>query len=356
MKSTTSLESRLNVLYTTGMQRLNQEQLAFALEDFQQVLAIAQETDQPQYQIDALYQIGTIHFQLKHHAWSIHCLKQALKIAKPHPVLAQVAPIYNQIGRVYCASGQYSQALRYSAQALEHFLKLSDFNGIAITLNDLGEIYNHLGLFEQTLQCCRKALVIFQDLPETSPAQNEDTQKYEASILHNLGVAEFKLGRFRQALAFLTQALTLRQKNCQSCFSIAGTSTCIPKDSQKCGETAATLTQLGTVHLTLGESKKALDAYQKAAKIYQINGKIEEQAKLINLIGLVCYKNNQISHALWYHLTAIELFNKVKKIENQEENLPHILTIYQQFNLTDEGVKVFHRVQELSHLMGSEVG
>ncbi len=355
MKSTASLESRLNVLYTTGVQRLNQEQLTSALEDFQQVLAIAQETDQRQYQIDALHQIGYIHYQLKHNAWSIHCLKQALKIAKPNPVLSQVAPIYNQIGRVYFTSGQYSQALRYSAQALEYFLQLSDFNGIGITLNDLGEIYNHLGLFEQTLQCCRKALVIFQDLAETSSTQNEDTRNYEAFALHNLGVAEFKLGRSRQALAFLTQALTLRQKNCQSCFSISGTRTCVAKNPKNCSATAETLTQLGTVHLTLGEYKKAVDAYQKAAKIYQINGQVEAQAKLINFIGLACYKSQQISHALWYHLTALELFNKVEYAENQENNLPHLLTIYQQFNLTDEGAKVFHRVQELRHLMGSEV-
>ncbi|EAW33958.1 tetratricopeptide repeat protein [Lyngbya sp. PCC 8106] len=356
MKSTSSLQSRLKVLRKTGLQQLNQEQLLPALNTFQQVLAIAQETESLEYHVEALHQIGLIHYSLKHYTWSINCLKQIIKLADANSNSLRVATVYNDIARVYCATKQYSQALRYSAQALENFLKLSHLKGIGMTLNYLGEIYNHLGMFEQTLQCCRKALLIFQYLDDTIQEDNLKNSVHEAAALHNLGLAEYHLDRPRQALAFLNQALNIRQKLCSAKQNQAQDEQKYSAKSVKIySEIAKNLGQIGIVYFSIKEYKTAIDFYKNAIKIYQQHHQLEEQAKLMNYIGIACYKKADISQALWYHLRALELFEKIQNSQYKENYLPHILSVYQRFNICDQGVKLYQRVQELFQVMETEV-
>lgn len=355
MNSTSSLQSRLQVLRQTGTQQFNEEQFIPALSTFQQILAIAQETETLADHIDALHKIGLIHLCLKHYSWSLHCLKKILKLANPDSIKA--ATVCNDISRVYCATKQYSQALRYSAQALEIFLELSHLNGVGITLNYLGEIYNHLGAFEQTLQCCRKALMIFQDINETLGEDSLKGSIHEAAALHNLGIAEYHLDRDRQALAFLNQALSIRKKLCLACKKESkGYGNCSEKSTKICSELAKTLGQIGIVYFSLKQYNTAIEYYQKAIKIYQKNNQREEQAKIMNYIGLACYKNSNVSYALWYHLKAFEIFEEIYEAQSNPNYLPHILSVYQRFNLSDQGVKLYRRVQELSRIMGTEVG
>lgn len=354
MKSTSSLQSRLKVLHQTGVQQLSQEQLVSALNTFQQMLAIAQETESLEYHVEALHKIGIIHYSLKHYTGSIHCLKQIIKLAPAESKSVRVAKVYNDIARVYCATKQYSEALRYSAQALEIFIKIPNINGVGMTLNYLGEIYNHLGLFEEALQSCHKALVIFQDINDTVQEENLKNSIYEAAALYNIGLAEYHLGRPRQALAFLNQALEIRQKLCSSCS--AKNQNKLPENPIKVySETAKTLGQIGIVYFSMNNYKTAIEFYQKAIKIYQQNNLQEELAKLMNYIGLACYKQNHISQSLWYHLKAWELFEKIQDPQQKDNYLPHILSVYQRFNLADDGVKLYQRVQQLFHLMGTEV-
>ena len=355
MKSTSSLQSRLKTLHKTGVQQLNEQQFVSALNTFQQVLAIAQETESLEYHVEALHQIGIIHYSLKHYTWSIHCLKQIIQLAPVDSKSLRVAMVCNDIARVYCATKQYSQALRYAAQALEVFLKLSNLNGIGITLNYLGEIYNHLGMFEQTLQCCRKALIIFQELNDTIQEENLKNSIYEAAALHNLGLAEYHLDRPRQALAFLNQALNIREKLCSGSAKNPQKNGFQTTDVKARSEMAKTLGQIGIVYFSLKEYKTALEFYQKAVKIYQMNNQQEEQAKLMNYIGLACYKKADISKALWYHLKAFELFEQIPGCPSKENYIPHILSVYQRFNLSDSGVKLYQRVQELFQMMRTEV-
>ncbi len=353
MKPTSSLESRLKILHKIGLKQFNQEQLLPALNTFQKVLAIAQETESLEYHVEALHRIGMILYSLQQYSASLHFFKQIIKRASAKSKSVRVARVYNDIARVYCATQHYSEALRYSAQALEIFIQISNIKGVGMTLNYLGEIYNHLGLHEQALQCSQKALMIFQDIQEIEGEENLNHSISEATALYNIGLAEYHLSRPYLALAFLNQALTIRQKICSSDLED------FPKKSEKLlkfdSELAKTLGQIGIVYFSLKNYKNARYFYQKAVKIYQKNHQQQEQAKLMNYIGIACYKQNHISQSLWYHLKALELFETLKDPQHQENTLPHILSVYQRFKLSDEGVTLYQQVQKLFQKMGTEV-
>ena len=346
MKSTSFLQSRLKSLHQTALKQLNEQQWVPALKTFQQVLAIAQETDSLQYRVEALHQIGTIHYSLKHYSLSIRCLKQILHLAPADSKSLRVATVCNDLARVYCAGKQYSQALRYAAQALEIFLKLSHLSGIGVTLNYLGEIYNHLGMFERAVECCGKALVIFQDFKDRPSEDGFKNRIHEAAALHNLGFAEYHLDRPGPALAFLERALEIREK-----LRSGGEKTGAKIDS----ETAKTLGQMGIVYFALKDYETALICYERAAKIYGQNDQSEERGKMMNYMGAACYKNGEISQALWYHLKALELLESLPNSRPKDNCLPHILSVYQRFNLSDQGVKLYRRVQQLVQMMETEV-
>ena len=195
---------------------------------------------------------------------------------------------------------------------------------------------------------------IFQDINDTVKEKNLKNSIYEAAALHNIGLAEYHLARPRQALAFFNQALEIRQKQCSSCP--AKNQHKFPENPIKIySVTVQTLGTLGIVYFSMNNDQTAIEFYQKAIKIYQQNNQQEELAKLMNYIGLACYKQNHISQSLWYHLKAWELFEKIQYPQQKDNYLPHILSVYQRFNLADDGVKLYQRVQQLFHLMETEV-
>ncbi|MDY7023973.1 MAG: tetratricopeptide repeat protein, partial [Cyanobacteriota bacterium] len=147
------------------------------------------------------------------------------------------------------------------------------------------------------------------------------------------------------------------KKLCLACKKESkGYGNCSEKSTKICSELAKTLGQIGIVYFSLKQYNTAIEYYQKAIKIYQKNNQREEQAKIMNYIGLACYKNSNVSYALWYHLKAFEIFEEIYEAQSNPNYLPHILSVYQRFNLSDQGVKLYRRVQELSRIMGTEVG
>ncbi|MGL5081127.1 MAG: tetratricopeptide repeat protein [Microcoleaceae cyanobacterium] len=348
------LQSRLETLHQTGQQYLQQGEFLAALKLFQQLLAIAEETANTALQAEGLIQIGTIHYHLEHSAWAIKCFERALIFAQQLQSSQKIAEIYQGIGRVYFSSKQYSQALRFYVNALETLQDQSDLLGMSSTLNCLGEVYNTIGLFEEARRCCRKALLIVEELEKSSEAQDLNLQKpFKALILHNLGVAEYHRGRIHQALAYLLQALAVQQKlnHCQS----ENPDACHFSSRKVALQSAKTLQQIGTVYLALEKFNKAFDAYQKAEKIYQVYEQPEVYAQVLNFLGLSCYQQGNTSQSLWYHVKALEQFNQLERVTSELGKLPHILTIYREFDLLDEGVKLYRRTQELLKMLGSEV-
>ncbi|NJK37599.1 MAG: tetratricopeptide repeat protein [Oscillatoriales cyanobacterium RM1_1_9] len=359
MEPTTSVQSDLAALYQTGQAQLHQGQFLPALKVFQKLLTLAQtrehSDDITALQVDGLIEIGKIHRHLQHFAWSIKCFERALSVIGPADNSLKQGGIHQEIGQVYWISRQYSPALRAYVKALEIFQHHSDLEGICSVLNHLGEVYNAIGLFDQALRSCQKALMILKTLeqmPEPCPRLSPDQK---ALILYNLGVTQAQTRRYPQALAYLSQALAIQQQLHRHGQSPETSPNQV--STQKLAlQSADTLKQMGTVYLFQGKHYPAFEAYQKAERIYRTTGQLEPHAEVLDYLGIICYRRGNKSQALWYHLKALEQFKTLENWINQPEKLPHILTVYRQFNLSNEGVRLYRRSQELIEILGSEVG
>ncbi|MGF1491879.1 MAG: tetratricopeptide repeat protein [Microcoleaceae cyanobacterium] len=355
--STLFSESQINLLSSAGQQQLQQGQFSEALRSFQKLLSIAEQGNLRCLKVEGLIQIGSIHYYLGHYAWSIRCFEQALKQVQDLSIkqgpqrtkqLNKRAEIYAWIGQAYYTSHQYSKALKSYTQALDILKTTAHPIGMGSVLNRLGEIHIAMNQFELAREYCLQALDI------TSAQRTDSQTQCQVSTLYHLGIAEYHLGRSHQALAHLLEALSIKKKLCQRCQILQHRQN--QAFEQNCLQSANIFKQLGSVYLSLKQAKKALGAYQRAGQIYQMQKQQQDYAELLNYVGVACYKQGNISQALWYHMEALQQTQQPESDDENSERLPHVLKVYQEFQALNDGVKLYRRAQQLASSAVSEMG
>ncbi|WP_329538464.1 tetratricopeptide repeat protein (plasmid) [Streptomyces sp. NBC_01450] len=112
---------------------------------------------------------------------------------------------------------------------------------VAFTLNTVGWILIAIGRYEEALRHCQEALDLCVELGDESNA---------AIIWDSVGLAQYHLGQYGEAVTSLTTSLALDQKNGGSPWLIAGT-----------------LMRLGDAHLSLGDPEPARAAWSEGLEI-----------------------------------------------------------------------------------------
>ncbi len=158
--------------------------------------------------------------------------------------LAATIPVNDLLERAARASEAYNQlerALRFYELALQ---RIDDEALQAATIGDLGIVQYELGRFEDALATLQRALAIKEHV--YGPDHHE-----VAVTLTNLGIVQYELGRLEDALATLQRALAIKEH-------VYG-----PDHHQ----VASTLGNLGIVQQELGRLEDALATQQRALAI-----------------------------------------------------------------------------------------
>ncbi|HEY9611802.1 tetratricopeptide repeat protein [Allocoleopsis sp.] len=312
-------------------------QLQATLKMFQQALAIAQAKNNRINQVNILKRIGIIHCKLGEHAWGIKCLKQALQLAQAlrHPV--SVGIILNYLGAAYRQTGQEHKALRVYLRALDIVKGIGNEAGVALLLNHLGAVYNSLGQSDQALSCSRQALEKLQDLGNAPDG--------EATALHTIGEIYLQMRRYRQALAFLEQALAIEQKI-----------------GNRKGE-AKVVESIATVYVRINQERQALELYQRALKIRrEVGDSPHVEARCLDYIGAIHYKSGNRSRALWHHLQALGMlqahnyaFGSDRFLDDTvaiAKLLQNVIIVYDRLGLHSQGMKCYQQALDIIGTFG----
>lgn len=321
----------------SAVPQVSPSQLQATLKMFQQALAIAQAKNNRITQVNILKRIGIIHGKLGEHAWGIKCLKQALQLAQDlgHPV--SVGVILNYLGAAYRQTGQEHKALRVYLRALDIVKGIGNEAGVALLLNHLGAVYNSLGQSDQALTCSRQALETFHGLGNAPDG--------EATALHNIGEIYLQMRRYRQALAFLEQALAIEQKI-----------------GNRKGE-AKVLESIATVYVRVNQERQALDLYQQAWEIRrEVGDSPNVEARCIDYIGAIQYKIGNRSRALWHHLQALGMlqahnyaFGSDRFLDDTvaiAKLLQNLVAVYDRLGLHSQGMKCYQQALDIIGTFG----
>lgn len=127
-------------------------------------------------------------------------LKQNILIDNDHGIIES----YNSIGKTYLAAGKVDLAENYYKKAQEVAFMFNDPALIIRCKNNQGEIYLAKGDFSAALATFTEAYTAIEN-----PSKADDA----AIILHNIGVANKRLGNFKDAETNLLKALELNEKN-----------------------------------------------------------------------------------------------------------------------------------------------
>jgi CHAT domain-containing protein/tetratricopeptide (TPR) repeat protein len=234
-----------SVLYNlSSVQRLRGE-LQQALGGFEHALAINRRSGEQAGQLHTLYALGSVYFDLGDLDKAREEYEEALKLGQTLEGLAsRRARLLNNIGLVFYRQDQREVAVGYFRRALAFSQELKDSDGIA-------------------------------------------------AAFHNLGVAEVALGRPREGLEALRQALALRQGGDPYPW-------------------AHTLRELGTAYDSLGELKEAGSYFQESLELGKRVGSPGQVAEILFRWALLDREQGRLEEALAKVKEAIQLIESVR--------------------------------------------
>lgn len=116
------------------------------------------------------------------------------------------------------------------------------------------------------------------------------------------------------------------------------------------------LNEIGKIYLKRNELDKALDYFNDALNISKKIDKLNAQAIQIGNIGLVYQKKNNIDKALQIHLKSLQIHKKTGNFEGEAIQLSNIGNIYKNKNDCEKALKYYNEALEIDKKIGNLEG
>jgi tetratricopeptide (TPR) repeat protein len=245
----------------------------------------------------------------------------------------RVARAHNILGITYTFIGTYSKALEEGFEALRLREELGQSVAISQSLNLIGVIYHHSGQYE-------KAIDQFNQVLKRTESRSDPKRRILAQ--HNLGFAQYKLGRLSESLRNHLEALALAKEFKETAY--------VPYAYLNLGLTYSGLKQfdkareyLGlarTEYGKLGQRHGLVQVLRAMAQLHQLSGEPLRGVSLAKeAADLASQINSRDELKLCYELIA-EMYEKAG-------NLPES---YRYFKLAAQTKDTIYSVAE-SHKM-----
>jgi HTH-type transcriptional regulator, quorum sensing regulator NprR len=172
---------------------------------------------------------------------------------------SKISNINYNISLCYWKNGQLSAAIQHLQDALIDYYNNHEWENVGDVYNYLGILYTECGVFDKAIETFKKHFEL--------PTQN-DSKK--AKVLHNLGNAYFKQGKYTESENYLTEAIKVKKTI----------------NSEKMFISLKLLTDLYIIQQDLKEARHLLLENQKYAKYFiEINLLKLQEGKLFLLEG-----------------------------------------------------------------------
>ena len=244
--------------------------------------------------------------------------EQALKIirelvvAKKPRALDMLGIVLGNLGAGFAETGEFQKAIDYSIEARAIAQELQDKGGEATVLVNLGLAYINKGLYNDAAATLNIAHKLAQD-PES---RNPDT---EARVLNNLGLLQFFLGRYDEAISYWTQSVKVSEplsnpalsNKAKGSIGVALRARGRVQDARAALEEALDLARRGNdvraviywlgnlagVYADLGSYEKSIEYYRQAITMARDAKDFQGQGRFTHGLGVTYLKQKKLKDA-----------------------------------------------------------
>lgn len=161
-------------------------------------------------------------------------------------------------GTIAYTKGDLQEGLDLLLQSERLFREQGDSHGLIVALIRLGSAYRFLGDYEASLRDAEEVITLTE--------AKDEWQILHADALRLKGMALYRLGKADKAVNFLERALGLYHLHDKATVPVLYLET-------------------GMAYRAMGYVSEALNAYEQALQIWRREGKVYQQASLLNNLG-----------------------------------------------------------------------
>lgn len=220
---------------------------------------------------------------------------------------------------------RYDEAESYAQSLLAIRQEKGDAESIGRALIELGRIHWERGDVQSAETRYREALDRLQTVD--SPAQT-------AAAFNNLGIIQRSCGNHEASLAYLGEALNVRQRAGQLLYL------------------AQTKANIGNVHWAMGRATQALAHYQAADEIFRSLGDRRSEALIANSIGIAYDDLGQYEESLRWYERAGRIFREIDDAKSEGEVFNNVGRIYAVCGCFDDALEHLERARDIVDKVG----
>ena len=257
------------------------------------------------------------------------CFDKSLLLRKALGDKKGMAANYLGRGLVYKVKGEYERAIAEYRMAKEIFAEIKDTLGIADIHNSMGTVFSVRGVYDSAIYCYSKAEELYSQLKKEVKV---------ASAQANIATQYFYNRQFDKAFAFYVKSLAIFEKvndknGMATCIlwqgNIYGEKKEYPKALERFMlakklyeevggkyEQAFCYSNLGSVNMDMGNYLEALKNYKECLKIREENGIGEGLPFLLERIGNLYTRLNDISNAMRYLERSEKMALEMKALDD----------------------------------------
>ena len=298
-----------------GEAHYNLNNLKMALTFLNQALTLSTEMGQPSGQAEAHQYLGYVDSDLSNLPAALDHYQKALPLWRTARNLRGEAQTINAMGLVSFLLGEKTQATDYYGQAEQLFRNIGDRGGLVTALNGRGAVYASLGS-EQALYCHKEALRL---------SRETGTLEGQIVALRYLGNAYRRLGDKNKA----SPEATARQFYSQS-IELHTQALALSRVLRDQRIESYTLRDLGDIHDSLGDKKKAIDFFDQAIILSRKVRDRRGEAAILNSRGSIYEAIGARQDALKDFSQALPLARATEDRTGESRALYHLARLHRE--------------------------
>jgi CHAT domain-containing protein len=268
----------------TAEQIYRQDGPAKALPEFERLLQVFIEANEPRSVAISEGYIGALHWRLGNFEQSRQHLDIALQRKREIGDRLQEGKTLNTLGLLEWDLGNFDQAIERFLDASRIGKETGDRKLEGSTLNNLSLVYDELGDYQTSLEQYQQVLNIYSDA---------DFPRGTSDTLGNIGGVYLLLGYFSRAVDYYQQALQISMKLKS-----------VPSMSQDHGNLGLSYTGVGKIDL-------ALEHFDQAIKLAEEAGMRQEQGLWLRGKANAQIRAGHYDLGLEYHRAALDIYAEV---------------------------------------------
>lgn len=239
---------------------------------------------------DALNTQGSLLSEHAEYDSALQIFRQAVYLWKQLNDTLGLANAYNNMGIIYDYRGEFDQSIAQYSRALELRKAVNDMVGVADAYNNLGVVYHFQGLYQQALENYLSALERYRQAGDLDGV---------AYIYNNIGMVYKRQEQYADALASYEDALEIRLE--------------LGASKRDIGSTYA---NIAGVYMDQADYESALRYDSLALGIFEDIGDQYRIASIMNNMGIILSKLENIGEAIAYGKRALAIKREINARKN----------------------------------------